>query len=257
MSPAWSSLTDEVRAALAAKGLDIVAPLRLRWYNDVAPGTALIKPMSGVAGDDALVLLVGNSRALWPAFCAAHDSDAVIGESEHPVDTYVMSEISAAVSSCSTPPRVFHSHDTTPGNLVAIQRMAQVAGVAHLDEKCHLSIHPNYGPWIALRAAVVFDDLTGPSENERPGTPLNPLATDTDARERVDVAFTKALEGYDDPSTTLERWQRWVAVRDAVAPVKHAERYYDDQVLYHYNCQTAGSERTRIRDGLRAYRKKV
>ena len=68
---------------------------------------------------------------------------------------------------------------------------------------------------------------------------------------------SEKLEGYDDPSTTLERWQRWVAVRDAVAPVKHAERYYDDQVLYHYNCQTAGSERTRIRDGLRAYRKKV
>ena len=35
---------------------------------------------------------------------------------------------------------------------------------------------------------------------------------------------------------------------------KHPERYYDEQVLYHYNCQTGGDARMRIRDGLRAYK---
>ncbi len=89
MSPAWTTRTDEVRYALHAKGLDIVVPLRLRWYNDVAPPSSLITPSSGGARGDALVVLVGNSRALWPAFCAAHDTDPVIGDATHPVDLYV------------------------------------------------------------------------------------------------------------------------------------------------------------------------
>jgi hypothetical protein len=262
MSPAWTTRTDEVRYALHAKGLDIVVPLRLRWYNDVAPPSSLITPSSGGARGDALVVLVGNSRALWPAFCAAHDTDPVIGDATHPVDLYVARAISTVVeSSCATaPPRVFHSQNTSPGNLVAIQRMAHVAGVAHLDEKCHLSIHPTLGPWIALRAVLVFDDLEGPSDEERIETPPNPMDGDANARARVDDAFAKACEGYDDPSTTLERWQRWVAVRDAVfsSTTKHPERYYDDQVLYHYNCQTEDkSQRERIRGEMRGYRKRA
>jgi hypothetical protein len=47
-------------------------------------------------------------------------------------------------------------------------------------------------------------------------------------------------------------------VRDAVfsdAGKPHPERYYEDQVRYHYNCQTGGDARARIRDGLRAYRR--
>jgi methylmalonic aciduria homocystinuria type C protein len=137
--------------------------------------------------------------------------------------------------------------------------MAHVAGVAHLDEKCHLSIHPKHGPWIALRAVLVFDDIEGPDEADRQTTPPNPLATNGAARARVDDAFAYALEGYADPSLSAERWRRWVAVRDAVFfdptddTKKHPERYYDEQVLYHYNCQTGGDARKRIRERLRAY----
>jgi methylmalonic aciduria homocystinuria type C protein len=261
MSSAWATHTDEVRAALEANGLDVVAPLRLRWYNDVAPASALIQPTADGAGDDALAILVGNSRALWPAFTAAHNSDPAIGDADDPVDTYVARSITAAIASTtastSTEPRVFHSNDTTPGKLVAIQRMAHVAGVAHLDEKCHLAIHPVYGPWIALRAVLVFDDIPGPEDAQRVPVPSNPLSSDEEARDRVDSAFAHALQGYADPDASAERWQRWVAVRDAVSSAPHPERYHDDQVLYHYNCQTNGNERERIRDGLRAYRRRT
>ena len=273
MASAWSARTAALRAALEAQGLDIVAPLNLRWYNEVAPETARIAPTANGAGEDALAVLVGNSRALWPAFTAAHDSDPAIGDAEHPVDTFVARAIRAAIADASSSrggstgmsgcdvrdPRVFDSHDTSPGKLVAIQRMAHVAGVAHLDEKCHLAIHEKHGPWIALRAVLVFDDIEGPDEANRASTPPNPLATNAAARSRVDAAFAFALEGYADPSASAERWQRWVAVRDAVhadpadETRKHPERYYEDQVRYHYNCQTGGDARARIRDGLRAY----
>jgi methylmalonic aciduria homocystinuria type C protein len=215
MASAWSARTAALRAALEAQGLDIVAPLNLRWYNEVAPETARIAPTADGAGEDALAVLVGNSRALWPAFTAAHDSDPAIGDAEHPVDTFVAHAIRAAIADASSSrggstgstgrcdvrdrSRVFDSHDTSPGKLVAIQRMAHVAGVAHLDEKCHLSIHPKHGPWIALRTVLVFDDIEGPDEADRQTTPPNPLATNGAARARVDDAFAYALEGYTDP----------------------------------------------------------
>ena len=40
---------------------------------------------------------------------------------------------------------------------MAIQRMAQAAGLAYMDPNSHLCLHPKFGPWIALRCALVFD----------------------------------------------------------------------------------------------------
>jgi hypothetical protein len=129
------------------------------------------------------------------------------------VDTYVARETEAAVERCcppaasaaaaaaapssAAPHRVFYSHETKPGRLVAVQRMAHVAGVAHLDERCHLSIHPKFGPWFALRAVVVLDDVEGPPDAAKPSPVGNPLAADNGARDRVDTAVEHALAGYE------------------------------------------------------------
>ena len=101
MACAWSARTAALRAALEAQGLDVVAPLNLRWYNEVAPETARVAPAADGAGEDALAVLVGNSRALWPAFTAAHDSDPAIGDAEHPVDTFVARAIRDAIADAS------------------------------------------------------------------------------------------------------------------------------------------------------------
>ena len=161
----WETLASAVSSALRPRGLDVVAPLRLRWYNDIAPPSAKIAP-GGRRGDDALVILVGNSRALWPAFCAAHDADPEVGDAEDPVDTYVARQVDRAITPHAVAHRTFYAHETKPGRLVAVQRMAHVAGVAHLDERCHLSIHPTLGPWFALRAVVVLDDVEGPGDEQ-------------------------------------------------------------------------------------------
>ena len=102
MACAWSARTAALRATLEAQGLDLVAPLNLRWYNEVAPANARIAPTADGAGEDALAVLVGNSRALWPAFTAAHDSDPAIGDAEHPVDTFVARAVRAAIADASS-----------------------------------------------------------------------------------------------------------------------------------------------------------
>ncbi|MGH8586497.1 MAG: hypothetical protein ACREWE_10055 [Gammaproteobacteria bacterium] len=43
-----------------------------------------------------------------------------------------------------------------PPRRVAMQRLAHLSGLAYLSPS-HLNVHATYGPWIALRAAVVID----------------------------------------------------------------------------------------------------
>ena len=192
----WKTLAADATEKLAGAGFDIVAPLKLRWYNEIAPDSAKIAP-GGAMGDDALVILVGNSKVLWPLFKDAHNSRPEIGDAAHPVDTYVDIEVNRAFRGKIR--RQFYAHETKPGRLVAVQRMANVAGVAHLDERSHMSIHPHLGPWLAFRAVVVLDDTRGPSDAQAPKVPPNPLDSDPAARRRVDEAFDAALAGYETP----------------------------------------------------------
>ena len=40
-----------------------------------------------------------------------------------------------------------------------MQRLAEVTATAYNDQHSHLSLHPRYGPWFALRALLVFDGI--------------------------------------------------------------------------------------------------
>lgn len=53
------------------------------------------------------------------------------------------------------------SHHTEPGKFVNMMRAAQLSGLAYYSSTTHLCMHPEYGPWFALRAVAVFD-VDGP-----------------------------------------------------------------------------------------------
>ncbi|CAN0351537.1 unnamed protein product [Phaeothamnion confervicola] len=57
--------------------------------------------------------------------------------------------------------QVHYPYEMAPGRLVAVQRMAVVAGLCFLDPGTHLCVHPVYGPWLAFRAVLLFD-VQGP-----------------------------------------------------------------------------------------------
>jgi methylmalonic aciduria homocystinuria type C protein len=108
---------------------------------------------------------------------------------------------------------------------VAIQRLAHVAGLAWLSPS-HLCVHPDFGPWIALRAAIVLD-LAAPT---RP-VPLDPPCDCASAcLPLLDAALAA---GEATSAGVVEHWHRWVAMRDA-CPVGRAHRYSDEQIAYHY-----------------------
>ena len=179
-----------MRDALAAAGFDIVQPF----------DGGLVDP------DRRAGLLVGNTRALWPRFVAGKPPGP------DPFDRFVEAAVDPVV-----PPggRVVYAHRQYDGAFVPFQRLAVAAGLGALSET-HLVIHPVYGPWFALRAAIVV-----------PGEPPPPAQIPRPCR--CDAACREALQR----ATGSSDWRAWLAVRDA-CPAGREYRYSDDQLAYHY-----------------------
>lgn len=229
---------------LQRAGLDIVHPLMLRWYNSCLEGAALASsiPVTGRAGDSALTILIGNSRALWQPFLSACSRHADVLEHHDPLETYVERSVLEALN--TTLPqrrvRVFWSHELAELNggraFVAMQRMASCSGLAHLDTVSHLCMHPKFGTWFSLRCVIVLDD--DPYIGSPTPPQLFPCPMDTSRTSAVAAAVALAMGNKANGTKPAmndvkDRWKFWLAVRDAAAP-HHPFRYSNEQIVYHY-----------------------
>jgi len=181
---------------LAAAGLDIVHHFDAR---QVATELALPRLASHPVG-----VLVGNTRALWPKFCAARR------DVHDPLEAYV----EEAIDAIAVP--TLYAHRRYDGAFLPFQRIAVAAGLGGLSPT-QLVIHPVFGPWFALRAILLIE-----------GTP--PRTAPIGAPCRCEASCLTAL----DAAVSGRDWRRWVAVRDA-CPVGRAWRYSEEQIHYHYS----------------------
>jgi hypothetical protein len=164
-------------------------------------------------------LVVGNSRALWPRFVEAM-RDPVLAADPDPLDRYTERTLAAVFGAA----RIFYGHRRHDGAFLPMQRLAVAAGLGVLAAS-HLVIHPIYGPWFALRAAVVLDGPPAPAAVPVLAKPCQCTTTCTQT-------LQAALVAPDD-------WRAWLAVRDACT--LRAWRYGEDQLEYHYTKVWRGS----------------
>ena len=220
---AAAAILGRIAARCAARGVDLSAACAAEDYDaEVAPEHRL----PDVGRRRALVVVIGNTRALWPHVREAVASGAPDAVDGH-VDRVVRDAVDAALEPLSPRPRFeIRFAPEMPPRRIAMQRLAHVAGLAWLAPS-HLCVHPVFGPWIALRAAVVID-VEGPPR----GPALQPPC---DCASGCQPAFERALAAGPprDKAELRERWQLWLAVRDA-CPVGRAHRYGDEQAGYHY-----------------------
>ena len=216
---------DAIAAGCAAAGFDLCAATDAAAYHARAPDHRV----DDFGRPRALVIVVGNSRALWPAFAAAL-ADPTLAAAADPLDAYAARSIGGAVAhalaATATRHDVYYAPEPPPRR-IALQRLADVAGLAALAPS-HLCVHPRFGPWIALRAAIVID-VDGPP----PAAP--PPRRGCDCATGCGPALERAVaagppRGADE---LRERWRLWLAVRDA-CPIGRDHRYADDQLRYHY-----------------------
>jgi methylmalonic aciduria homocystinuria type C protein len=218
-------IVNELRGSCSEAGFDLIQPLAVGWYNDSVEGALRLEDFGASAH---LAVVIGNTRALWPRFCDAVRRDPELLSLEHPLEAYTERSITRAVDAVGIPASLRWSHDVGQ-RLVAIQRLAQAAGLAFLS-RSHLSVHPTYGPWIALRAAVSFGVL-GPTS--APAALLHPCGG---CEGRCLPAFERALAATHGRLTddgARANWPLWLACRDA-CPTGLEHRYGEAQIRYHY-----------------------
>jgi cyanocobalamin reductase (cyanide-eliminating) / alkylcobalamin dealkylase len=218
-------VVERVRSGCQRWGFDLVMPLQVGWYNgSVEPALRL----DDFGASDHLAIIVGNTRALWPIWQAALERDASLATSADPLDLYTVRALSDVVADLGARVSLRFSHEDGDRR-IAVQRLAHLAGLAYLTET-HMSVHPVYGPWIALRAVISIDTSGPPTRAPILGHPCGSCA------HGCLPAFEQALSTLDGaPSERNLRanWQKWLACRDA-CPVGREHRYSDAQVRYHY-----------------------
>jgi methylmalonic aciduria homocystinuria type C protein len=230
----WRTLTARVAAALEPAGLDLVAAARTDRYDRAVPESY---HLPYVGRSDALVVVIGNTRALWPVFLAWLADDRGRFDLDDPLDAYVEGRVHDIAATLGPATEVRFAHEPPPRR-IAMQRLAELSGLARIASN-QLCVHPQYGPWISLRAAIMVD-TTGPPDPAQP--PPDPCLGCTDVCRE---AFRTALEASRrrGPRTA---WREWVAVRDA-CPVGRGHRFADEQLAYH-----ATADREILRNAVRA-----
>jgi hypothetical protein len=105
-----------------------------------------------------------------------------------------------------------------------MQRLSAYAGLAYLCPYSYLSLHHTWGPWLAYRAVILFEEPLVTLEKPQPLP--NPCP---EALTSMQTAMAEALATPKGP----ESWRKWLQVRDMCALGK-GYRYSEEQILYHY-----------------------
>jgi methylmalonic aciduria homocystinuria type C protein len=209
-----TAVAAQVAKRCRESGLDLVRAFAPAWYD------AVVEPslrLPGLGRANPLGLIVGNTRAMWPHFVAALRADPAWAETRDPLDDWVARVVQDAVAAVGVRFEVRFAPEPPPRR-VALQRLAHVAGLAYLSPS-GMCVHPIYGPWISLRAAIVLD-VPGP-RGRAPALARPCPACDRDCQPRLADAVAGA-----------GLWP-WLAVRDA-CPVGRGHRFGDDQLRWHY-----------------------
>ncbi|MCG8432615.1 MAG: hypothetical protein MJA83_01115 [Gammaproteobacteria bacterium] len=222
----YETITAIVREQCQRAGFDVVHALQADWYNNVVDDPHRLPVFERA---NTLAIIIGNTRALWPRFLDWLRSHPKWLNDANPLDRYVMANVTAALQPLTVKYIIRWAHLPDPHH-IAFQRLAHIAGLAYLSPS-YLSVHPNFGPWIALRAVVVVD-CDGPAA--RPVDMANPCGT---CENQCMPLFNHALKAVGaflpGHEAVGEHWQTWLSIRDA-CPVGKEHRYSEEQIRYHY-----------------------
>ncbi|MEQ2167348.1 hypothetical protein GOODEAATRI_003240 [Goodea atripinnis] len=202
-----------------------VYPLKVGWYNSVLP-PSLHLPYP----DDTLAVVVLSTPAMFEQAFLPFLEQRGIQKPCDPVDQCVRDCVSTAVSQCFSDLKVDvrYDYELLPSRKPKFlaQTAAHVSGAAFYYQQSDVTdqpwagkkmfgvcIHPSFGGWFAIRALLVFEDVTVGSELVQPAPPdCVPSRED-----RI-----KLLEAFN------FRWQDW-SYRDIVPP---AQTYSERQKEY-------------------------
>ncbi|KAG7513538.1 methylmalonic aciduria and homocystinuria type C protein [Solea senegalensis] len=209
------SVIEPLEDSLSKLGLEVY-PLKVGWYNSLLPASFHLS-----YPDDSLAVVVLSTPAMFElAFLPFIEEQRFQGLRD-PIDQCVKHCVSGAVSQCFPGQKVDvrYDYELLPSRKPRFlaQTAAHVSGAAFYYQQSDVTdqpwadrkmfgvcVHPRFGGWFAIRALLVFEDVTlGPETVQ----PLPPDCVPTrDGRIQLLEAFNF-------------RWQDW-GYRDVVCPVQ-------------------------------------
>jgi len=227
---------------LANQGFDISLLFSTNWMKDVHSPTENKLPANGFG------LLIGNTRKLWPIFLQSLNK-ANVGSIAEPIDDYSTAKIQTIFEqNIEQPCTIIWQQDAS----VSMQHIASATGVYDFDQEQMLCIHPQYGPWTAFRAVVIFpqeivqkhfSDISQLIYMPRPKSSRSlckELGCFKKSKEALDKALNAANCNRSNSSNvqveTIQKsdsWKVWAEIR-LVCQVGTEFEYYEDQLEYHY-----------------------
>lgn len=160
--------------------------------------------------------MIGNTKTLWEPFTSYYHKVELPVD---PLNSYSKMSIQTAAKELS-PTKTYWADETEPGKILALQRMITVSKLGSLCKTSHLCIHPVYGPWFAIRAVLVFNEIVGPEDTskEQEFIAENPLELATVVEEAIATGS----------------WEKWLEVRRKIHP-NHPWEFSPLQIAYHYH----------------------
>jgi hypothetical protein len=161
----WT-LDDALVARFASHGLNLVGATSIAAYDARVGAHVALGPRVPEA---RFAVVIGNGGgAFWDTFARSRD-DAVVA---HPLDAFTRRVVEAITADVDGIVRIVYPFDAVPTDFRTLAACAGIGSPSRLG----LLVHPEYGPWMALRAALlVRDEVVLP----RPADGFDPCPTCT------------------------------------------------------------------------------
>ena len=169
-----SDLVSALAAALAPAGLDLIGATGVASYDAAVPPRWRLGPRSP---ETSGLVVIGNGGAtFWSCFARARRVDPRLAAAPEPLDTFTRAVVAEAVAPVlarhDLPCRVVYPFDVGP-LLLSFTHAAEAAGLGR-PGLLGVLLHPVYGPWMALRAALLLPVVP---EAPRPADGFDPCST--------------------------------------------------------------------------------
>jgi len=231
-------LLQAISAALAPHGLNLIGTATVAAYETLMPPQYHVASFLPQA--KTLIVIGNGGGGFWAGFRAyCHARPGYLQERAHPLDDYTVEMIENALAPCLQQSGAVYRYlypfrfCTEPVSFMHLARAAGLAGPSILG----VVIHPEYGPWLALRAALLIDqDLYAPPT--APGFDPCPTCRERACMAACPASAVSAEKGWDIPACVRHRLRlpgdctnHCHARYDCV--YGRAHRYPPDELQYH------------------------
>ncbi|KAJ3040612.1 hypothetical protein HDV00_010637 [Rhizophlyctis rosea] len=233
----WQATFNTLEPQLRACGFNLIQPFPVARYNRALNGQASL-PTFGRAS--TLGIIVANAKALWNPFIQylAEDPEGRIESREHPLNEYVKDCLERILADFPQSYEIRYPDDKGE-KFVHFQPLCHISSLAYYSRSGYLCIHPEHGPWMAMRAVIVVD-IDGPDDPLEFDVPHNPIpGRDAEIEQMIKDITAEAARDEDGLVRGYEkRWPNLLAIRERVAEMlgeKAQQAKYDYlQLHYHY-----------------------